>query len=243
MTGEAHCGSVSALTLGLPRSCAIPEAKGTLPKGLFARTPLSAKTKQHLAHAIDSITMLALLRPENTGVTLGKRVPEILVMGLRLADGTHDVPADIVELIDAQRKSGIVFVCVRTAEFEGTTREESCFVIRRPMSARAGHAPTFLQFCSDWIPAGEATLEIGGTTTDELWDCLCSQVIFGTADYMDLDVRIVRAGEITVLRAQIAKLEAAHQRAKTQDQRNEAHAKLRKARQQLESLEQMGSND
>ena len=30
----AHCGEVSALTLGLPASAAIPEQKGTLPKGL-----------------------------------------------------------------------------------------------------------------------------------------------------------------------------------------------------------------
>ena len=43
----AHCGEVSALTLGLPASAAIPEQKGTLPKGLFvAKAPVSSKPKQ-----------------------------------------------------------------------------------------------------------------------------------------------------------------------------------------------------
>ena len=74
---------------------------------------------------------------------------------------------------------------------------------------------------------------------DDLWDSLCSQVIFGSTDFADLDARIVRASRIAQLRTQIAKLEGDHARAKTQERRNEAHAKLRKARAQLESLEQL----
>lgn len=242
MAIEAHCGTLSALTLALPRSCAVPESKGTLPKGMFvAKVTVSAKTKQHLIHAIDGITMLAILRAANTGVEQGRRIPEVLVIGLRLADGVEEVPHDIVELIQAQRKSGIVFVCVRDAEFEGAMREEACFVVRRPLSERSGHAPTFHEFASAWIPSGEAMLEIAdaAATTDDLWDSLCSQVIFGSTDFADLDARIVRANQIAQLRTQIAKLEGDHARAKTQERRNEAHAKLRKARAQLESLEQL----
>ena len=161
MAIEAHCGTLSALTLALPRSCAVPESRGTLPKGMFvAKVAVSAKTKQHLIHAIDGITMLAILRAANTGVEQGRRIPEVLVIGLRLADGIEEAPHDIVELIQAQRKSGIVFVCVRNVEFEGAMREEACFVVRRPLSERSGHAPTFHEFASAWIPSGEALLEI-----------------------------------------------------------------------------------
>lgn len=68
----AHCGEVSALTLGLPASAAIPEQKGTLPKGLFvAKVPVSSKLKQRLVNDIASITMLALLRPANTAMGAG----------------------------------------------------------------------------------------------------------------------------------------------------------------------------
>lgn len=61
----ASCGSgsVSATTLGLPNSTAIPAEKARLPKGLFvAKIPVSAKTKQRLANDIESITMLSLLQ-------------------------------------------------------------------------------------------------------------------------------------------------------------------------------------
>ena len=237
----AHCGEVSALTLGLPASAAIPEQKGTLPKGLFvAKAPVSSKLKQRLVNDIASITMLALLRPANTAMGAGSgKMPEVLVIGLRV--NTPGIPVEVIDLIAGQRKSGIVFVCVRNVEFEGAMREEACFVVRRPLSERSGHAPTFHEFASAWIPSGEALLEIAdaAATTDDLWDSLCSQVIFGSTDFADLDARIVRASRIAQLRTQIAKLEGDHARAKTQERRNEAHAKLRKARAQLESLEQL----
>ena len=60
MTGAqaAHCGSVSAISLGLPVSTAIPEAKGTLPKALFVgKAPISGKLKQRLVNENESITM------------------------------------------------------------------------------------------------------------------------------------------------------------------------------------------
>ena len=54
---------------GTAASAAIPEQKGTLPKGLFvAKAPVSSKLKQRLVNDIASITMLALLRPANTAM-------------------------------------------------------------------------------------------------------------------------------------------------------------------------------
>ena len=134
----ASCGSVSATTLGLPNSTAIPAEKARLPKGLFvAKIPVSAKTKQRLANDIESITMLSLLQARNIGLAAGTRVPEILVIGLRLHEPNAAVPTDIVELIAMQRKSGMLFVCVRDDDIEGTTRQESAFAVRRPVFRRA----------------------------------------------------------------------------------------------------------
>ncbi len=107
----AHCGSISALTLGLPASTAIPEQKGTLPTAMFyAKTPVSARLKQRLVHDIDGITMLAILRPENTGVEATAKLGEILVMGIR--HSSTQVPVEVLEHIARLRRSGIVFVCV-----------------------------------------------------------------------------------------------------------------------------------
>lgn len=267
-TAVAHCGSVSALTLGLPAATAIPEAKSRLPKALFVgHTQLSAKLKQRLTNDIAGITMLALLRPANTRLAAGTRVPEVLVIGLRLAPKATTVPTEVIELIAAQRKSGIVFVVVRDWMHEGTVREECTLAVRRALPGRAGHLPVHEVFADEWRPAGEATLDIddctaagaygagssstagvpvnptgstGTATIDDLWASCCAQVILGTTDGTDLDARIVRRAQITQLETTIDKLARDHQRAKDADQRNEIFAKLHKAKQQLESLRAQG---
>lgn len=117
MTGAqaAHCGSVSAISLGLPVSTAIPEAKGILPKALFVgKAPISGKLKQRFVNEIESITMLALARSANTGLADGKLIPEVLIIGLKLTAKATEIPSEVIELIAGQRKSGIVFaVCAR----------------------------------------------------------------------------------------------------------------------------------
>ena len=166
MTGAqaAHCGSVSAISLGLPVSTAIPEAKGTLPKALFVgKAPISGKLKQRLVNEIESITMLALARSANTGLADGKLIPEVLVIGLKLTAKATDIPNEVIDLIAGQRKSGIVFVCVRDVPFEGSTREECAFAVRRAIPGRAGHTPIYQVYAGDWQPAGEAQLELAGS--------------------------------------------------------------------------------
>ncbi|MBW3078117.1 DUF4391 domain-containing protein [Bifidobacterium simiiventris] len=240
----AHCGSVSALTLGLPATTAIPEAKSRLPKAMFVgRAQISAKLRQRLTSDIESITMLALLRASNTALASGTRVPEILVIGLRLAPKATTVPSEVIDLIAAQRKSGIVFAVVREATHAGESREECAIAVRRALPGRAGHLPVHEVFADEWRPAGEARLDTdavakSGTdaSVDDLWSSLCAQVILGTTDGTDLDARIVRRAQIGQLEMTIDKLARDHQRAKDADQRNEIFAKLHKARQQLEEL-------
>lgn len=157
MTGAqaAHCGSVSAISLGLPVSTAIPEAKGTLPKALFVgKAPISGKLKQRLVNEIESITMLALARSADTGLADGKLISEVLVIGLKLTAKATGIPNEVIDLIAGQRKSGIVFVCVRDVPFEGSTREECAFAVRRAIPGRAGHTPIYQVYAGDWQPAG-----------------------------------------------------------------------------------------
>lgn len=119
MTGAqaAHCGSVSAISLGLPVSTAIPEVKGILPKALFVgKAPISGKLKQRFVNEIESITMLALARSANTGLADGRLIPEVLIIGLKLTAKATEIPSEVIELIAGQRKSGIcVCMCARGA--------------------------------------------------------------------------------------------------------------------------------
>lgn len=239
MTGAqaAHCGSVSAISLGLPVSTAIPEAKGTLPKALFVgKAPISGKLKQRLVNEIESITMLALARSANTGLADGKLIPEVLVIGLKLTAKATGIPNEVIDLIAGQRKSGIVFVCVRDVPFEGSTREECAFAVRRAIPGRAGHTPIYQVYAGDWQPAGEAQLEQAGSTIDEMWASLCSQTILGTPEVENLDARIIRHTEIARLESEVDKLTRDHQRVKNPAQRNEIYAKLHKAKAQLTKL-------
>ena len=233
MTGAqaAHCGSVSAISLGLPVSTAIPEAKGTLPKALFVgKAPISGKLKQRLVNEIESITMLALARSADTGLADGKLISEVLVIGLKLTAKATGIPNEVIDLIAGQRKSGIVFVCVRDVPFEGSTREECAFAVRRAIPGRAGHTPIYQVYAGDWQPAGEAQLELAGSTIDELWASLCSQTILGTPEVENLDARIIRHTEIARLESEVDKLTRDHQRVKNPAQRNEIYAKLQRPR-------------
>lgn len=246
----ARCGSVSALTLGLPVSMAVPEAKGALPKAMFLKLPISAKLKQRLNTEVESITMLALMRPANTGLeAVAGRIPEVLVIGLKLTGKTDVVPAEIVELISSIRsKSGIVFVCVRDVPFEGTTREECAFAVRRAVPVKPGRPAVAKVYAGRWMPAGEAQLEVGVAeaagaevvprTMDTLWHSLCAQAVLGDADGTDLDARIARRDLLARLKADESKLSRDHQRAKNPAQRNEIYAKLHKVRAQIAQMEE-----
>lgn len=236
----ASCGTVTARELGLPERTAVPASKGTLPKALFAgKGPISNTLRQHLVHTVASIHMLALLTAANTGVARGARVGEILAIGLRLDGVDADVPTDVVEHIAAQRPgSGVLFVCVRDGEDAAThERIEQCaLAVRRKTPGRAGHTARYAVHVSDWTDPRDLLLEVTGSDMDEAWESLCSQAILGTADHADLDTRLERRDRIVALRVQEAKLARDHARAKNPAQRNEAFAKLRQTRAELERL-------
>ena len=105
-----------------------------------------------------------------------------------------------------------------------------------PIPGRAGHTPIYQVYAGDWQPAGEAQLELAGSTIDELWASLCSQTILGTPEVENLDARIIRHTEIARLESEVDKLTRDHQRVKNPAQRNEIYAKLHKAKAQLAKL-------
>lgn len=256
------CGSVSMLTLGMPGTTAVPDRKGTLPKAAFVvRAPLGAGLKARFVNDVAAIRLLGILRPDNTGAADGARVHEALVLGLRLTKPDAPVPVDVVERIAAQRRDGMVFVCVRDGHAMGAdadadggrtptqtqaqtqanagpddTVEQVAFAVRRKLPGRAGHVARYAVYAGDWRDAADARLAIDGATMDEIWESLCSQAILGTVDHADLDERIARRDAIAGLRAEEARLTRDHARAKSADRRNEAFAKLHKVRVQLAEL-------
>lgn len=232
----ATCGSVSALTLGLPSTSAVSAEKGTLPQTMFySKAAVSAKLKQHFINFVSEITILSLIRPTNTGAAPGKKLQEILILGVRI--NSPSIPADVIEHIAKMRSSGILFVCVRDAPAISISQEEEvAFAILRALPGRAGHIPVHKVFSTAWQTASSAKLELIGADMDEIWQSLNAQVIFANTDGSDLDKRITLREQLLDLKEQEEKLIKDHARVKTSEQRNELFAKLHKVRAQIEHL-------
>ncbi len=244
MATAASCGSVTAPGLGLPLGVTVPDTKGELPKRMFlGKTPVSSKLKQRFAHDIESIVMMAILRPANTGIEPSKRMGEVLVIGLHVAQGV-DVPVEVIDHIAAQRPGDIVFVCVRDSqgsedlENEISPGVEQCaLAVRRNVPVRAGHTPVTKVYTGQWQPSSQTQLVLSGSSMDDLWDSLCAQVILNKVDGADVDAGIAAQERRKVLIAEYEKVSAAHARAKTTERRNEAYAKMHAIRAELDHLE------
>ena len=245
MAIAASCGSLNALTLGLPTRAAVPDAKGALPKQMFiGRGAVSAKTKQRFATDIESISMLAILRPATTGLAESRRFPEILVLGLHVPSGAA-VPVEVIDHIAAQRQGGIVFVCVRdggplpdaeTGEPIASDAEQCAFAVRRNVPVKPGHTPITKVRAGAWRPAAGTRLTVHGATMEELWDSLCAQTIADDIDGTDIDARIAARERATFLESEYSKAKAAHARARTTEQRNAAYGKMLAIRKELAQL-------
>ncbi|BDR52548.1 hypothetical protein KIM372_04550 [Bombiscardovia nodaiensis] len=207
-----------------------------MPKQMFyAKQQVSSKLKQRYNNELGAVTMLALLRPVNTGLAEGRATKEILVIGLDLA--IQEVPVELVDHIAHLRASGILFVCHRQIVGEdGSEREECALAVRRALPTKPGYQKQYRVYLGPWQPASQTRLEIDGHNMDELWDCLNAQVIFGSSDGADLDDRIARRDEIAGLVAEEAKLSKDHSRAKDAAQRNEIYTQLHKVRTRLREM-------
>ena len=83
MSGIESCGPVTALTLGLPSTTAVTHPRGRLAKERFyTNTSVDKRLQRHFIEDIDSITMLAVIREQETGIPAGRTTREINVIGL-----------------------------------------------------------------------------------------------------------------------------------------------------------------
>lgn len=224
--------SVSANSLGLPTTTAVPEAKAHLPiKAFTTKPPASSRLKQHFTTKVDAITMLSLLRPSTIGLTDGVRCHEILIMAIGLK--SEEIPLDVLEHIAALRSSGIIFVCI----FPQQEKTVCTLAVRRALQIRPGHVPEYRMHLGQPRNTAETNLEIVGSNMDELWDGLCAQIILESTDGSELDQRIARTERINTLMNQESKLAGDHGRAKSTQDRNTIYAKLHKVRAELEELQ------
>ena len=149
-------------------------------------------------------------------------VKEIDVLGLHLREAERDcgepvMPRKAINLV-ASVPNKLVFACLV---------QSRCKLCVKRGSLRE----------TAWVSASEIALELRGVTLDEVWDSLCSQVVFGSADPADFKGRLARADELEALQAQLDKAQRCRAAEKQIKKRNALWDEIKDLESRIAELE------
>lgn len=180
MSGIESCGPVTALTLGLPSTTAVMHPRGRLAKERFyTNTKVGKRLRQHFIEDIDSITMLAVIREQETGIPAGPFTNEINVIGLE--QSTEHPPLEVMEHIARTRdelthhRSRILFVCVNGS----MTR----FAVFRNANVAEGLMEGSVHM-GEPVECESALIRLSGTNLDTVWESLCAETTSPPLSYL-----------------------------------------------------------
>lgn len=234
MSSIESCGPVTALTLGLPSTTAVMHPRGRIAKERFyTNTKVSKRLRQHFIEDIDSITMLAVIREQETGIPAGLLTHEINVIGLE--QSTKHPPLEVMGHIARTRdelthhKSRILFVCVN-----GSMARLAAF---RNANVTEGLMEGSIHMDKP-VECESARLHLDGTDLDAIWESLCAEIILGSSDSTRVDRRIASRTRIMRLTKEIDQLERRHAKAVQIGQRNRLWDELQAKRHELEKEQQ-----
>lgn len=229
MSGIESCGPVTALTLGLPSTTAVMHPRGRLAKERFyTNTKVGKRLRQHFIEDIDSITMLAVIREQETGIPAGPFTNEINVIGLE--QSTEHPPLEVMEHIARTRdelthhRSRILFVCVNGSMTK--------FAVFRNANVAEGLMEGSVHM-GEPVECESALIRLSGTNLDTVWESLCAETILSSSDPTRVDRRIVSRTRIMRLIKEIDQLERRHARTVQIGQRNRLWDDLQAKRHEL----------
>lgn len=233
MNGVESCGSVTALTLGLPSTTAVPAGKGRLPKeGFYRNMQVNARLKQRFVDETESFVMLAQIDARSTGIPAGKTVAQIYVLGIeaRADDPDTVLIEQLARYFDEQSRhhARILFAWVR-----GDACTPAVF---RNASVHEGLMEGAV-YAGDVRSAADMPLRLDGADLDAVWDTLCARIILGSDDATNLDRRIVANQRLAELDKEIARLTKAHAKATQIGKRNDLWNQLQIARSKRKTVE------
>lgn len=205
--------------LGLPSTVLVGK---TMPKKLFYEfLATTAAVKDEFVRLIERIDMVASIKEETLHILAGGEVDEIDVLGLclRAGDGGGaEVPYAAIDLIAKSVPNKVLFAC----EANGTVK----LLVRRDRL-----------YETTWLPCGEASVELRGTTLAEVWDSLSSQVVFGDGSPIDFAGRVKRKNRIEALQSELAAVNKKRKNEKQIAKRNALFDRAREIKRELARLE------
>lgn len=188
-----------------------------MPKERFyEQLKLTSKQRESFVHLVDSIIIENSIKPSTMKITDGQDVHEIFLLEIVLKE--EALPSVVIEAIAKANPHRILFLC--------SYGDTEIYAIYRQGKIWA----------TEWTTIDEAKLVLHGDNLDSLWDSLCSQVIFGTADIANVDSEILKKQKIKTLDEEIAKLERMHGKEEQIAKRNILFEELRKAKRERETL-------
>lgn len=210
---------MNSLMLGLPSTVLVGK---TMPKKLFYEfLATTAAVKDEFVRLIMRIDMVASIKEETLHIPAGGEVNEIDVLGLclRAGDGEGaEVPYAAIDLIAKSVPNKVLFAC----EANGTVK----LLVRRDRL-----------YETTWLPCGEASVELRGTTLAEVWDSLSSQVVFGDGSPIDFAGRVKRKTRIEALQSELAAVNKKRKNEKQIAKRNALFDRAREIKRELARLE------
>lgn len=204
------------ITLGLPSTTLVHQ---TMPKQAFyMQLKPTTAIKNEFTQLIDHIELLAALKETSTHLLEAAGIQEIDVLALYLK--TDTVPLAAIKAIVANIPRKLLLACVAEKNLK-------LLLLRNNAT-----------YETEWLSFSEAQLVIAGATLAELWDSLCSQVVFGDPNPEDFLGRAARAKHVQDLKVQLATLEKKRQSERQIGRRNAMFDQIRTLKRELNQLEE-----
>lgn len=204
------------LTLGLPSTTLVHQA---MPKQAFyLQLKPTTATKTEFTQLIDRIELLAALKETSTHLPEAAGIQEIDVLALHLK--TDALPLAAIKAIVANIPRKLLFICVAEKNLK--------LLLMRNNTT----------YETEWLPVSEVQLVLAGSTLAELWDSLCSQVVFGDSNPVDFIGRAAHAKQVQDLKAQLATLEKKRVTERQINKRNAMFDRIKTLKRELKQLEE-----
>ena len=157
-------------------------------KAFYEHLRVTGEIKEEFVNRIERIELTASIKETSIHLSATKDVVEIDVLSLFLkigADIETEVPRRAIDAIAGAIPNRLLFVCVHGALCKLFVKRDRLYE-------------------TEWLSCAETTLELRGDNLSEIWDSLCSQVVFGNSDFHDFDGRLQTRARIATLESELA---------------------------------------
>lgn len=204
---------------GLPSTVLVNRAMPK--KAFYEHLKVTGETREQFVRLIEHIELVAAIKEASAHIPAGAGVAEIDVLALSLRDGEAGpaVPYEAIDLIASSIPNKLLFACLAG---DGTCK----LLVKRDRLYETA-----------WQGQGDTDIELNGSHLGEVWDSMCSQVVFGAPDPADFAERLGRKRRIGTLKAELEKLKRKQKNESQIAKRNKIFDQIRLIKAELHTLE------